>query len=76
MVVDRASAERRGAALAVMTGLVDLCYFAASPALGWISDLRGAGALFATAALAVFGGLVAFRRAEKGALAPRLTPLP
>jgi MFS family permease len=73
MVVDRAPAEQRGAALAAMTGIVDLSYFAASPGLGWIGDVRGGGALFATAALAVLGGLVAFRRAEKGA---RPTSLP
>lgn len=69
LCIARAPPGARGAALAATTGMLDLCFFAASPALGFLGDRHGYPTLFAAAGALVLLGIVLWRRVERSTTA-------
>jgi MFS family permease len=67
LVVTRAREAERGTAIAVLTTLPDLGALLGAPSLGWIIELAGFPAMFATAAGVLAAGTAAFVIADRGA---------
>lgn len=66
LAVARAPRRLRGTAMAMLTGVIDLCFLVSAPVLGRIGDWKGPEALFGFAALAVVLGLLWWVRRERG----------
>ena len=74
MAIDRTSAHRRGAALAVYTAGFDLGFAAAGPLMGNVANTSGYGAVYAVAALFALGGLVLILFSRSAATAAATDP--
>jgi MFS family permease len=73
LIVTRAGEADRAAAIAVLTTLPDVGALLGAPSLGWIIELAGFSAMFATAGVALALGIAAFAAWDRNTLE---TPLP
>ncbi|HSJ99333.1 MAG TPA: MFS transporter [Myxococcota bacterium] len=60
LAVTRSRESERGAAISILTALPDVGALLGAPSLGWIIEVRGFGAMFATAAGLLLAGTVVF----------------
>lgn len=67
LIVTRAGDSQRPTAIAVLTMLPDIGALVGAPSLGWIIELSGFPAMFATAAAVLAVGTAAFVIADRGA---------
>lgn len=71
LVVTRAREAGRGAAISIFTALPDVGALLGAPVLGWLIEVRGFSAMFATAAALLAVGTVVFAAWDRRA-SPRL----
>lgn len=60
LIVTRARESERGAAISILTALPDVGALVGAPSLGWIIEVAGFGAMFASAAGILAAGTVVF----------------
>jgi MFS family permease len=73
LVVTRARASERGAALAAFTALFDLGLFVGGPTLGLVLALTDYETMFTTAAVVILVGLLAFALWDRSSSEPKAT---
>ncbi len=74
MVVDRATAEERGTALAVFSGVFDAVVLFGAPALGVLIEVTGYAASFLAVAATIVAGIVGFLIWERALETPVSDP--